>query len=144
MHFEEMISYSCKKYYEEGKLYMWNPSMQKTAQSDYKGTLAGGVGIMFDAKHTSTNMIKQNAVTNKQFEDFNLCHDLGVKCFVLVSVRFESFYRIPWSVWKNMENLFGHKYMTLEELQPYKIRATLGGIFFLDDISTMDDSAAGE
>ena len=46
MHFEEMISYSCKKYHEEGKLYMWNPSMQKTAQSDYKGTLVGGMGFV--------------------------------------------------------------------------------------------------
>ena len=144
MLFEEMILYSCKKYHEEGKLYMWNTSMQKTAQSDYKGTLVGGMGLVFDAKCTNTNMIGQNAVTDKQFEDFDFCHELGAVCFVLVSIRSESFYRVPWCVWKNMENLFGHRYMTFEELQPYKIRATANQLFFLDDISTIDDSAAGE
>lgn len=158
---EELISNSCAKYSEDGSAHIEkitglfqlteeekddivSECHVKVAQPDFKGNLAGGEKIMFETKHISTNKINQNAIPGKLCETFNIYHDLGVICFVLVSMRFESFYRIPWSVWKNMDELFGHKYMTLEDLQPYKIKKTSDRLFFLDGISIMGDSAAGE
>lgn len=153
--FEEWISNSCKKYYEDGSAFIEKTPepfqitgkgkdgivygyYAKAAQPDYKGILFGGKGIMFEAKHTDTNKISQNAVTDKQFESLDIYHDFGAVCFVLVSMGFESFYRIPWIVWKNMKELFGHKHMTLEELKPYKIKASLNKIYFLNDIENME------
>ena len=39
-------------------------------------------------------------------------HKLGAIAFVLVSVSLTDFYRVPWPVWRDMAEIYGHKYMT--------------------------------
>lgn len=153
--FERWISNSCSSYLEDGIAFiektpepfhiikkdsngMVSGYYEQAAQPDYKGILFGGKGIMFEAKHTDTDKINQNVVTDRQAENLTIYHKHGAICFVLVSMGFESFYRVPWSIWTNMKTLFGHKYMNKEELEPYEIDATLNCIQFLDDIEEFE------
>lgn len=42
-------------------------------------------------------------------------------------------YRVMWEDWQNMKELFGHKYMTAVELEPYRVQMRQGVIRFLGD-----------
>lgn len=108
---------------------------EKKAQADYKGVLKGGTGVHFEAKCTSQESIKQSVVTKEQTRDLDLTEALGGVCFVLVGMtRFSQVYKIPWSDWKNMKELFGHMYMNEADLRPYRIRYTLHGVDFLETL----------
>lgn len=106
----------------------------KQAQPDFKGILCDGTCILFDAKHTDKDRIRQNAVTETQWNTFDKYEFMGARCFVVISVRLESFYRVPWSDWKQMKKLFGHKYMSLEELEAYKVPERNCTILFLEGV----------
>lgn len=94
----------------------------KKAQPDYKGVLLGGQAIIFEAKHTSADQIKQGAVTDEQATVFERYQKMGSQCFVMVSVQGTDFYRVPWDIWKGMKEMFGHKYMNKSELERYRIK----------------------
>ena len=104
---------------------------QKRAQPDFKGTLTGGQSVVFEAKHTDGEKIQQSAVTEEQRRRLSAHYELGAKVFVLVSAGFENFYRVPWGVWLDMSRRFGHKHMTLTELEPYRIMHHNGILRFL-------------
>lgn len=106
----------------------------KQAQPDFKGALCDGTCILFDAKYTEKDRIQQHAVTEMQWKAFDKYESMGAKCFVVVSVRLESFYRVPWNVWSHMKELFGHKYMSLEELENYKVPERNCTILFLEGV----------
>lgn len=105
----------------------------KEGQPDYKGTLKGGKSIVFEAKHTSTDKIKQDAVQLHQAENLDSHQELGAVCFVLVSMG-NGFYRVPWEDWKNLKNLYGHKYLNLQEIEKYKVPFKRGIVAFLDNL----------
>lgn len=111
----------------------------KCAQPDYKGILCDGTGIMFEAKHTDTGKMQQSAVTDTQWECLDTYQKFGAHCFVMVSMGLTSFYRVPWDVWKNMKQLFGHKYMTPEELHPYMLKEKQCVIQFLEGVELRDE-----
>ena len=50
---------------------------EKQAQPDYKGTLAGGQAVMFEAKSTATDRITQDRVTEDQAERLTRCAKLA-------------------------------------------------------------------
>ena len=58
---------------------------------------------------------------------------MGALAFVLVCLRGRAVYRVPWEVWWRMKEHFGHKYMTAEELEPYRVQMRRGVILFLGD-----------
>lgn len=103
----------------------------KTAQPDYKGTLAGGRSVVFEAKHTETDRIKQDAVTEGQKEAMDLHEAMGALCFVIVCLD-NKYYRVPWEKWKTMKEDCGHKYMNAADLTPYTLSAWPGALRFLD------------
>lgn len=114
----------------------------KQAQPDFKGVLCDGSCIIFDAKHTEKDRIQQNVITEAQWEAFDKYETMEAKCYVIVSIKLESFYRIPWSIWKKMKELFEHKYMTAgEELEPYKIPDKNCTILFLEGVELRDENA---
>lgn len=93
------------------------------AQCDYKGTLGGGQAIAFEAKSTKADRIKQDVITPAQWKCLDEHYRLGAQCCVIVSLlNGAGFYRVPWAVWKTMKELFGHKYMTAENLKPFEIQ----------------------
>lgn len=104
------------------------------AQPDFKGTLANGRSICFEAKVTSTKKLNQNVVTDNQAECLNIHQELGayvgVCCMVNKTAAF-----IPWHIWKDMKFIYGHKYMTEEDLKEFEVM-TPG---FIDFLKRSDD-----
>lgn len=94
---------------------------EKKAQADFKGTLKGGRSVHFEAKHTDADRIEYSAVSDKQEENLDKTMQMDGVCFVLVSFGFQSFYKVPWGVWKNMKGIFGRKYLKPEDLEQYKV-----------------------
>jgi recombination protein U len=146
--FENMIDASCKLYDLRGAAHIektpepmkitqsfhngyFKAVFTKQAQPDFKGTLAGGRSVVFDAKETDLDRIQQSAITPEQEKDLNKHEALGALCFILVSFNFQTFYRVPWDDWKKMRELFGHKYATEKELQEFRVKFISGNIMFL-------------
>lgn len=112
---------------------------EKKGQPDYKGILCDGTGIMFEAKHTDSDRIKQDVVTDKQWESLDTYEKFGAHCFVMVSMGLTKFYRVPWKVWKDMKSLFRHKHMTEEELEPYRLQERQCTILILEGVELKDE-----
>ena len=73
-----------------------------------------------------------SAVSDRQAELLENYEKMGASCFVLVSFKFEQFYRIPWSVWRDMKDIYGHKHLKRSEIQNYEISLNhLGTLEFL-------------
>ena len=147
---EKMIDASCRFYFEEERAVIektpepvkvlskvdkngrFTACFRKKAQPDYKGSLYGGVSIVFEAKHTDDERITYNAVTEGQERMLEAYHRMGAWCFVLVSFGFCDFYRIPWTEWRDMQMLYGRKYMKRAELEKFKIKEKGNILYFLD------------
>ena len=59
---------------------------------------------------------------------------LGAECFVMVSFGFERFFKIPWTVFRDMKEHYGRKYITPEDVQEYKVRYIGGVLQFLQEV----------
>lgn len=110
----------------------------KQAQPDFKGVLCDGTGIMFDAKHTNGDRISQSVVTEEQTTDLDLFQKMSAHCYILVGLGMQDFYRVPWETWKAMKEKFGHKYMSREDLEPYRVKEHGPNILFLEGIELED------
>ena len=106
----------------------------KRAQPDFKGILTDANMVLFDAKHTQQNQISRDVVTQEQENCFERYMAMGAMCFIVISVKFTSFYRVPWIVFRDMKKIFGHKFMNRSELQPYEVKYSNGILHFLDGI----------
>lgn len=104
---------------------------EKKGQPDFKGVLYNGQCVLFEAKHTTMRYISKKVVLDVQTEKFNQYESMGALCFVVVSFNFKNYYRIPWSIWKNMENIFGKSYLTESDIQKYKLPSNENFIDFL-------------
>lgn len=107
---------------------------KKQAQPDYKGILKDSTMILFDAKHTDQEKISRDVVTDEQEKCFERYMQHGAMCFLVVSLGFENFYRVPWVVFRDMKAIYGHKHMNRKELEPYRIKYTNGILRFLDGV----------
>lgn len=149
--FEEIVANACAHYKRLGianiektpepmrvigvinrKLGYFKAVFEKMAQPDYKGTMAGGRSVVFEAKHTESDRIKQDVVNDKQWEELDTHEAMGALCFVLVSLG-NNYYRVPWEKWKTMKEDCGHKYMNAADLTPYILGTWPGHLRFLED-----------
>lgn len=106
-----------------------------TAQPDYKGTLPGGRAVVFEAKHTDSDTMKQERVTPAQAEALSMHYNLGALCFVLISIKDRCF-AIPWEVWDNMKKVYGRKYITASDVKEYEVKIIADkGSVYLDFLS---------
>ena len=94
----------------------------KGAQPDYKGTVKGGRTVMFEAKFTGHDRLLQDAVNEGQTAYMDAADGLGARCYVLCGYATGNVYRVPWGVWKNMKRIYGHKYVTEEEIKQYQVQ----------------------
>ena len=106
----------------------------KAGQPDFKGTLTGGRSVVFEAKHTDSDRIEYNRLTDEQVEKLSFHHSLGAAAFVLVSFGLEDFYRIPWAIWRDMKEIYGRKYIKPQELASYRVKYISGVIKLLEGI----------
>lgn len=111
----------------------------KAAQADFKGTLFGGRSIMFEAKHTDTGRMEWDRVTSDQADRLERAREYGAVSFVLCSFGYAGFYRIPWAVWKDMKKVFGHKYITPQEIARFEVHVGGPGVLlFLGKLDEME------
>ncbi len=152
--FEQMIEAACREYRQAGiaEIEKTPEAMKplghqngrgqfmacyvKKAQPDFKGTLRGGGSIVFEAKFTSTGKIQQSVLLEQQAEALERHRILGAQCFVLVSFDFQSFFKIPWEVWRDMKEIYGRKYLLPEDIPEYRVKLTRGMIDFLPEERT--------
>lgn len=106
----------------------------KAAQPDYKGTLTGGRAVVFEAKHTDGDRIEYSRLTEEQISRLTKHHSLGAAAFIVVSFKLQDFYRVPWEVWRDMKDIYGHKYMKQAELEPYRVQRIAGVLKLLEGI----------
>lgn len=104
---------------------------KKKGQPDFKGTLQSGKAICFEAKHTDADRIEQSRVTEEQARALSIHSKLGAEAFVIVSLKMQNFYCVPWKIWADMKNIYGRKYMTKKELEQYQVPFQNGVIKFL-------------
>lgn len=116
----------------------------KMAQPDYKGILCDSTMILFDAKHTDKDRIKRDCVTSEQEECFERYMRMGAMCFLVVSLGFQNFYRVPWIVFRDMKKIYGRKHMNEKELEPYRISYKNGILRFLDGVELKERSEDNE
>lgn len=152
--FEDMISASLEWYEDKGvacvektpepmkplgkpnRLGQFLACFLKAAQPDYKGTLNGGRSVVFEAKHTDTDQMKYDRLTDKQIDRLTIHHKMGAAAFVMVSFGLEDFFRIPWPVWRDMKAIYGRKYIKAPELEPYRVQYMSGVLKLLEGIET--------
>ena len=147
--FENELDKACEYYWASGKAHIektpepfrvvrsvgagkFEGYFEHIAQPDYKGVLKGGQCVCFEAKHTDSAQIKQDAVLLHQTESLNSYAEMGAYCFVMVSIAWEGVYRVPWETWTHMKELFGHKYATAKDLEKFKVPFKNGVFLFLD------------
>ena len=111
----------------------------KKAQPDFKGILKDSTMILFDAKHTDGHQIDRKAVTDEQESCFDRHIKYGAQCYVVISLRFQKFYRVPWVVFRDMKKIYGHKFMNEKELAPYELKYVNGILRFLDGIEPKEE-----
>lgn len=148
--FESMLDASCRHYREKGLAVVektpepmkpvsgmdrrgcFQACFTKAAQPDYKGVIAGGRCVVFEAKHTDADTIAYNRLTEAQMDSMEAYHEMGALCFVLVSFGFRDFFRIPWPDWNDMPYCYGRKHLKREELEPFRVREKGNVLFFLE------------
>lgn len=92
----------------------------KHAQPDFHGTIKGGRSIVFEAKFTSAEKIKQDVITPEQAASLTAQEKLGAAAFVCAGIGGRA-YMVPWKVFSRMKENFGRKYATAEDLLPYEV-----------------------
>lgn len=152
--FEKLIEASCEVYKSRGIAYIektpepmrpisradrcgrFTAVYTAAAQPDYKGTLLGGRAVVFEAKSTNSDTMKQERVTLAQAEALSMHCNLGAICFVLISIK-DRYFAIPWTVWNDMKQIYGRKYITAADVKEYevKMKADKGSVYldFLPD-----------
>ena len=96
----------------------------KAAQPDFKGTIKGGITVVFDAKFTESDRIKFQALSDYQRETLLVYSELGAIAFVLVGFFDGSIYKIDINTWSNMKQIFGRKYIKKDELEQMNLKAS--------------------
>lgn len=157
--FETLVEYSCARYKQAGiadiqktpePMKILKPINRsrgtfeavfaKQAQPDFKGVLDGGRMIMFEAKRTKTTSIAKSRISDEQAINFNSATELGAECFVLVSFSEQSYFKVPWMHWRNMEMVFKKKSVNQDDLEAYEVFFTQGMIDFLDAFKEGDSN----
>ena len=156
--FETMIDAACNAYYDMGEALIektpepmrvlkplgngqYVAVFTKAAQPDYKGILSNGTMVVFDAKYTESDRIAQSRVTQDQWESLDGYQRMGAHAFVVCGFSSGKAYRIPWGVWQGMKELFGHKYVTEEDIAGFRVRADTK-IWFLNSVKKTKEGNA--
>lgn len=104
----------------------------KKANPDFEGTLKGGHSICFEAKYTSQKRMAKSVISDKQEEVLSYKSVLGAVVGVCVGI-IDRYFFVPWEVWANMEEIYGKKSVTADDLARFEVKFR-HGIMFLDRI----------
>ena len=101
------------------------------AEPDFKGVLAGGRAVAFEAKYTSKTRIQKSAVTEEQNEWLEEQYSMGAVVFVCVFIR-EWAFSVPWQIWRDMKLIYGKKFLMAEDIKRFRVDYNLDGVKFLE------------
>ena len=90
-------------------------------------------------KHTDKDRILESVITETQRRNLNDFQRMGAQCFVMVSMGFQEFFRVPWKVFCDMKSRYGRKYMKLEDLEPFKLKRHQGTLLILEGVEVDAD-----
>lgn len=152
--FEDCLDRACQFYKERGKAYIEKTPepfkcLKKNkqgravvqfihrAQPDYKGVLPNGQAIIFEAKCTGKDRIQQGVLTDNQAEMLRAYRRLGAYTAVCVGIQ-DRYFFVPFEVFDSMVTIFGRKYATATDLQPWAVRFNGNAVFFLDNVLISD------
>lgn len=145
--FEKLIESACDYYRDRGvadivkvdepfrvlKLYgkgQFKGQFTRNANPDFEGTLKGGQSICFEAKYTSQRRMTKSVISDKQEEVLNYKSALGAVVGVCVGIV-DRYFFVPWEVWANMEEIYGKKSVSADDLAKFEVKFR-HGIMFLD------------
>lgn len=148
--FESFIIAACDYYRDKGladivkvdepftvlKLYgkgQFKGQFTKKANPDFEGTLKGGQSICFEAKYTSQKRMAKSVISDKQEEVLSYKSVLGAVVGVCVGIV-DRYFFVPWEVWANMENIYGKKSVSADDLVRFEVKFR-HGVMFLDRMS---------
>lgn len=158
--FEQIIDHTCLWYAEQGiaviektpepmrpiskpnRAGQFQACYIKQAQPDYKGSLQGGRTIVMEAKHTDHTRIAFDRVSGEQQRQLEAYHNMGAIAVVLVSFGMQHFFCIPWTVWRDMKEHFGRKYIRAEDVPGFHVPVQGGRLDFVSAIYE-NDTASG-
>lgn len=146
--FEEIIDNACEYYFQTKKAViektpepmkvirnlgngLFEACFKKRAQPDYKGSIANGRTIVFEAKFTSTDRMNASVVTSEQWKRLEAYYNIGAICFVVAGFGTGNSYRVPWRIWRSMADYYGHKYITESDVICYRLSYANGILDFL-------------
>lgn len=109
--------YICTKVLPDGKFI---GRFLDRAEPDFKGVLAGGRAIAFEAKSTSKSRIQYNALTQTQRDWLAEQAEMGALAFVAIDIQ-GRFFSIPYSVWSDMKNIYGKKFLMPGDIEKYEV-----------------------
>ena len=92
--------------------------------------MKNGRSIVFEAKMTMKDRIQRNVLTDMQMQALEAHERLGAVAAVCVSIGY-GFYFIPWEVWRDMKDIFGHQYVTPGQIAEYEVKFD-GAVRFLE------------
>lgn len=102
----------------------------RNANPDFEGTLSGGKSICFECKYTSKESIRQSVITDYQREVLDRKYILGGISAVICGIQ-DSYFFVPWKVWRDMQKIYGKKSVTAKDLEKYQVPFN-NGLMFLD------------
>ena len=94
---------------------------EKAAEPDFKGLLNSGRSVAFEAKTTEKDRIEWGVVLEHQRQHLEEHHQMNGLAFVMVSFGLQRFFRIPWTVWRDMKAIYGRKYLKPDEIEEYEV-----------------------
>lgn len=116
----------------------------RKAEPDFKGCFMNGQCIVFECKYTSQDKIQRSILSenqNAELERNNNLKSIAAVCICFAEGLTERYFFVPFEVWLNMENYFGKKSVTAEDLKDFEIYYKYSkGIDFLENILRLGDS----
>ena len=85
---------------------------------------------MFEAKYTTTDRMKRDALTPVQQKTLESHHRRGALSAVCVGIG-DKFFFVPWLLWRDMKDIFGRQYVTAADLENLRVKFN-GAVLFLD------------
>ena len=119
--FEEAIRQACLLYASQGRA-----KVEKTPEPFR--VLEKREGGIFVGRFTAH--AQPDVLTETQMETLERHHCCGALAAVCVGIQ-DRFFFVPWPVWRDMKEAFGHMSVSAAELEDFRVRFT-GAVLFLD------------
>ena len=108
-----------------------NVQCLRHADPDFMGAVSKGRCIVFEAKYTSKDRLETRALTGRQWQALERYWKMAAFAGVCCGIQ-DKYYFVPWAVFRDMKNIYGHQYVTQEDLKPYEVKCTGPAVLFLD------------